>query len=158
MHFQSVKNSRPVPRRQPATCLPWSNLKNALFPITFMRCRSLILSLLAITPGSYFASSPAVDSISVPSPVYQNESIRISASVSDPSGYLDEVEFEYQWSVPGTGWSSWMDIGSTSVADEMDVTISKTWTPTLLGNHRIKVTVTDEDGTVAQVRPASRWW
>ncbi len=93
-------------------------------------------------------TAPRVSSISVPATVYQNERHTLSAVVSDVNGDLDEVEFEYQRWVPGSGWTGGTNIDFVSVSGS-SATASITWTPTLLGTYRIKVIVSDDSATTS---------
>ena len=88
------------------------------------------------------SGSPVVATVNPPSPAYQNEANTISAAVSDPSGNLSSVRFQYDGPAAGT---TWVDIGSVSVSGS-SATPSISWTPTLNGTHQIRVTATDASG------------
>ena len=96
------------------------------------------------TTGSFEVEEPPtpprVRSITVPSRVYHNQANTLSARVTDVNGDLDEALFQYDGPAPGT---TWVDIGSVSVSGTSD-TASISWTPTLLGTYRIRVTVSDD--------------
>ena len=87
------------------------------------------------------SGTPEVSSITIPSKVYFNQANTLSATVKDPSGNLDEVEFEYDGPAPGT---TWVDIGSAVSVSGSSDTASISWMPTLLGTYKIRVTATDE--------------
>lgn len=86
---------------------------------------------------------PVVESITVPSTVYRNESNILSAVVTDVNGDLDDIIFKYDGPSEGTTWE---DIGSEMQISGSRATPEVTWTPTETGTHKIKVTVADEPG------------
>ena len=97
---------------------------------------------ISITPTfTVVSGTPEVSAITIPSKVYFNQANTLSATVKDPSGNLDEVEFEYDGPAPGT---TWVDIGSAVSVSGSSDTASISWTPTLLGTYKIRVTATDE--------------
>ena len=87
------------------------------------------------------SGSPEVVSVTLPATVFAEKDNTISATVKDPSGNLDEVQFQYDGPAAGT---SWMDIGSDSVSGSSDTAEFNTWRPTKVGEFKIQATVTDE--------------
>ena len=90
--------------------------------------------------GFTVIAAPEVGSITVPALVCRNESSTLSAVVTDADGDLDEVQFQYDGPSSGT---TWVDIGSVSVSGSSD-TAEISWTPSQIGSHKIRVTVTDD--------------
>ncbi len=87
------------------------------------------------------SGSPEVESITLPTTLFAEKDNTISASVTDPSGNLDEVQFQYDGPASGT---SWADIGSAISVSGAAATASISWRPTKVGNFKIQATVTDE--------------
>ena len=101
-----------------------------------------------------FMVVPGGPSVSLrhPATIYQNYYNYLSVRVTDASGNLQEVQFQYDGPSAGT---TWVDIGSTVPVTGAEDTAAVMWNPTQAGTYKIKATVTNTSSNSQSAESAS---